>query len=73
MMKDASERKQIIITTHNPEIVKYAGIENILLISWDTDGFSTITRPSEKKELKSFLENEMGIEELYVQNLLELR
>lgn len=73
MMKDVSERfeKQIIVTTHNPEMVKYAGIENILLVHRDDNGFSQISRPSEKEEVKIFLENEMGIEELYVQNLLE--
>ena len=31
MMKDASRNKQIIITTHNPEVVKHTDIENILL------------------------------------------
>lgn len=70
MLKEASNEKQIIVTTHNPEIVKYAGLENILLISRGKEGFSTISRPSEKEEVKIFLENEMGIEELYVQNLL---
>ena len=73
MMKDVSKRfeKQIIVTTHNPEMVKYAGIENILLVNRDEKGFSQISKPSEKEEVKIFLENEMGIEELYVQNLLE--
>jgi predicted ATPase len=71
MMKDASSRKQIIVTTHNPEIVKYAGLGNILIVSRDKSGFSNIHRPDEKDEVKTFLENEMGIEELYVQNLLE--
>lgn len=72
MMKDASQKKQIIVTTHNPEIVKHADLENILLVSRDKEGFTTISRPSEKEEIKVFLENEMGIEELYAQNLLEL-
>lgn len=72
MMKDAAQKKQIIVTTHNPEMVKYAGMENILLVSRDKDGFSTICRPSEKKEIQTFLKNEMEIEELFVQNLLEL-
>lgn len=73
MMKDVSERlkKQIIVTTHNPEVVRYAGIENILLVHRDESGFSQISRPAEKEEVKIFLENKMGIEELYVQNLLE--
>jgi predicted ATPase len=71
MMKEASRKKQIIITTHNPEIVKHAGLENILLISRDKNGFSVISKPHEKETVKIFLQNELGIEELYVQNLLE--
>ncbi len=71
-MKEVSEGKQIIITTHNPEIIKHAGLENIYLVSRNNQGFSTISKPSEKEEIKIFLENEMGIEELYVRNLLEI-
>lgn len=70
MMKEASKDKQVIVTTHNPEIVKHAGLENILLITRDREGFSTISKPSDKEEVKTFLKNEIGIEELYVQNLL---
>ncbi len=70
IMKDASRNKQIIITTHNPEIIKHADPEDILLIARDADGFSTISRPIDKNEIKTFLENEIGFEELFVQNLL---
>ena len=69
MMKDASQKKQIIVTTHNPEIVKYAGLDNILLVSRDKNGFSKISRPIDKEEIRTFLEH-IGIEELYVQDLL---
>ncbi len=72
MMKDASQKKQIIVTTHNSEIVKYAGLENILLVSRDEEGFSSISRPIDKEEVKDFLRNEIGIEELYIQKLLEV-
>ena len=72
MMKDASQKKQIIATTHNPEIVKHAGLDNILLVSRDEEGFSRVSRPAGTEEVKTFLENEIGIEELYVQNLLRL-
>lgn len=73
MMKDVSERreKQIIVTTHNPEVVRYTDIENIVLVHRDDKGFTQISRPAEKEEVTIFLENKMGIEELYVQNLLE--
>jgi predicted ATPase len=70
MMKEASQNKQIIVTTHNPEVVRYAGLENLLLIYRDKEGFSHITRPADKIEVKTFLEQEIGIEELYVENLL---
>jgi len=72
MMKDASNNIQILVSTHNPEIVKLADLENLLLISRDKEGFSVISRPSEKENVKTFLKNEIGIEELYIQNLLEL-
>jgi predicted ATPase len=64
MMKDASKNKQVIITTHSPEVVKHAGLENILLISRDKDGFSTISKPSEKEEVRIFLEHELGLDEI---------
>jgi predicted ATPase len=71
MLKDASRNNQIIITTHNPQIVKFADIDDLLLISRNNEGYSSISRPSENAEVKEFLEDELGIEELYVDNLLE--
>ncbi|MFH1860553.1 MAG: AAA family ATPase [bacterium] len=70
MMKEVSLKKQIIVTTHNPEIVKHADLKDILLISRDKEGFSVISKPAEKEEVKIFLENEIGINDLYVRNLL---
>ena len=72
MMKDASQQKQILVTTHNPEFVKYAGLENILLVYRDKNGYSKISRPADKNEIKEFLKNDIGIEELYIHNLLEV-
>ncbi len=74
MMRDASENKQIIATTHNPEMVRYADKKDILLISRDDEGFSSICRPVEKEDVKAFLEKEDGfrMEDLYVNDLLEL-
>ena len=72
MMKESSKRKQIIVTTHSSEVVKHASIEDLLLVSRDTQGFSIITCPADKEEVRTFLENEIGIEELYIQNLLGL-
>ena len=70
MMKDAPPEKQIIITTHSPEVIKHAGIENIFFISRNRKGYSDISRPSEAETVKIFLENDMGIDQLYIDNLL---
>lgn len=70
LLKEASKDKQVIVTTHNPQIVKYAGLENILLISRDKKGFSVISRPSNSEQVKTFLKHQIGLEELQVQNLL---
>lgn len=70
MMQEASEDKQIILTTHNPEIIKHVNLKNILLISRDKNNFSKISRPYEKEHVKTFLEDDIGIDDLYIRNLL---
>jgi predicted ATPase len=70
MLADASRQKQVIVTTHNPELVKHADLADLLLVTRDDKGFSHVTRPAESAELKVFLENDLGVDELYVQNLL---
>lgn len=70
MLVDASQKKQVIVTTHNPELVKHADLADLLLVTRDEKGFSHVTRPAESAELKVFLENDLGVDELYVQNLL---
>jgi hypothetical protein len=72
MMKESSKKKQVMITTHTTEVVKHASLEHLLLISRDPEGFSVLSRPADKEEVRTFLENEIGIEELYVQNLLSM-
>jgi predicted ATPase len=70
MLRDASRTKQIIATTHNPELVRSMELADLLLISRDQEGFSTISRPAESDVVKAFLKEDMGIADLYVQDLL---
>lgn len=72
MFREASKKKQIIATTHNPEMVKQANLEHILLVKRDEQGFSKITKPADSEQIRIFLENEMGLDDLLVQNLLEV-
>ncbi|OPZ42613.1 MAG: hypothetical protein BWY93_01739 [Euryarchaeota archaeon ADurb.BinA087] len=51
-------------------MVKQVDIEDILLISRDAEGFSQLSRPFTRKEIRAFLEHEIGIEDLFIQNLL---
>lgn len=70
LLTEVATDKQIIITTHNPEIVRHASVNDLLLISRNKDGFSEISRPIEEESVNIFLSNEIGIEDLYVQDLL---
>ena len=70
MMKDVSTHKQIILSTHNSEIVKYSGLDSIVLINRDDEGHSQLIRPKNSREIATFLDNEIGLDELFVQNML---
>jgi len=72
MMKDASKKRQILVTTHHPEIVRHTGHDDIFLVTRCEKGYSTVSKPANQKEVIAFLENEIGIDELFVQNLLGL-
>lgn len=72
MLRDVSTMKQLVVTTHNPELVKHTALEDLLLVRRDEQGFSRIFRPAESDEVKVFLENDLGVEDLFVQNLLDI-
>jgi predicted ATPase len=70
MMKEVSEEKQIFLTTHNPEVIKHVDLDDVYLVSRNEEGFSQISKPADKKEVRTFLKNDLGIDDLFVQNLL---
>jgi len=70
MAQEASKDKQIIITTHTPELIKHADVNSILLASRCDDGFTCIKKPINDDMVKAFLENEIGIDELFAKNIL---
>ncbi len=67
--------KQIFITSHNEQILKNIyqtnQLKDISLINRNEKGFSIIEKPENKKMVKAFLKNEMGIDELFINNLLD--
>jgi hypothetical protein len=71
MMRDASERNQLLVTTHNPELVKYTDLSDLLLVTRGESGFSSIRRPEDSSLVRSFLKEDLGLDDLYVMNLFE--
>ena len=72
MMKEASRDKQIILTTHNPEMLRHMDLGDIVLVSRDSEGCSQITRPANSEVIRNFIDSELGVNELFVDNLLTL-
>lgn len=70
MAKDVATHKQVIFTTHNPEILNNSTLESIRFIHRDKDGFSIISKPSNSDRVKAFINNELGLSDLFLQNLL---
>lgn len=70
MFRDASLSKQLLITTHSAELVRHASLDEVLLISRESDGYSIVTIPKDDEQIKTFLEEEIGLGDLFVMNLL---
>lgn len=68
--KDATEISQVIVTTHNPEILRHVKIKNVLTVARNDKGESKIIKPEKLEEVKQFLDGDVGIEDLFVQKLL---
>jgi len=70
LMDEASHENQVIITTHNPILLDYVNLENILIIIRKAKGDSTIITPKNHDEVKKF-KDIMSMKNLMTQNLLE--
>ena len=70
LIKEASREKQIIITTHSPEIVRHVDIENLYVIDRDENGYSKLMHPSDIGTVKAFLKDKIGIEDLFIDGIL---
>ena len=72
LMNEVTDEMQVIVTTHNPELLRHANLEDILLVTRDSDGHSQVTRPSDSEVVRHFLQSELGVEDLFTQDLLAL-
>ena len=71
MLMMESVDKQVIITTHSPELLKYSELKDILFISRNNNGFSDIKRIIDNDLVKPFIE-ELGVDSVFVNDYLGL-
>ena len=72
LMNEVTDEKQVIATTHNPELLRHTNLEDILLVTRDSYGHSQVTRPANSEVVRHFLQSELGVEDLFTQDLLAL-
>lgn len=70
MMRDASKVRQVIVTTHNPEFIKHSDLKDILFVSRGKDGSTSVTRLTNRADVSTFLQNEIGLDQLFVSEML---
>ena len=71
LMMEATHGKQLIITTHSPEVVRHVDLKTLLFIKRDDrTGLSMIKRPSELETVRNFLVHDIGVDDLFVDGLL---
>lgn len=70
LVKDASYQKQIIITTHNPQVLSNIDIDDILLVDRANDGNSILKRLIPDKQLDEELRI-LGITDVYIHGNLK--
>lgn len=70
LMKEVSQKKQIILTSHNPYIVKDVDPDNVIFVKRDANGFSKTISPSENKMFRTFIENELNLEDIFVNDMI---
>ncbi|BCW95877.1 MAG: chromosome segregation protein SMC [Fimbriimonadales bacterium] len=70
LLRDATEKDQVLITTHNPELIRHARLDELILVERDREGNSIIKRPADMEGVKIFLEEELGLDYLHTHQLL---
>lgn len=70
MLVEQSEHRQLIVTTHNTELINALPRESVLCVARNEEGVSSVFRPSRSPKLQTFLES-MGLGQLNADGFLE--
>lgn len=71
LIYDAATDRQVVVSTHHPELVKHVSLSDLLLVVRDSDGYSTVARAADLDGLGQFLTSNMGVDDLFAQGVLE--
>jgi predicted ATPase len=71
MISDASQLKQIIVTTHNSQLLDFINKNDLYLIYRDESGFSHVVKPINFELVNKFLSYDSQLSELFLKDLLE--
>ena len=69
LMKDVGHKKQIIITTHNTQILSSVELKDIIYVYRNYNMYSEIMRPNKNKKVKEFIKNELDVGDLFYEGL----
>lgn len=70
MFRDVQDRHQLIITTHNPELVSCLNPEELILIERDEKGFARLKRVEDSVMVNEFVEQNLSLGTLHKAELL---
>jgi|JI8StandDraft_1071087.scaffolds.fasta_scaffold11187_3 predicted ATPase len=71
LFEDAARSKKVVVTTHSPELIRHLKPEHVQLVSRDSNHFTQIRRVTDDEEMKSFLDSDMQLDDLLVNNFFE--
>lgn len=70
LMREASAVQPLLVSTQHPAVLRHSPVEAVCLVSRDEDGFSVLSRPADRADVRTFLEEEVGLDELFLADLL---
>lgn len=70
LMQEAAIYQPMIVSTQHPALLRHAPIDSVCLVSRDERGFSVLSRPVDRPEVQTFLEEDLGLDDLFLADLL---
>lgn len=67
---EVSNEKQILVITHNPQLIKHVKLDDMIFIKRNEFGFTEGKRVNDIEDIENFLDEEIGIDELYIDDII---